>query len=104
MPQKQYDGVIEVVRYTPEGKIDSVRIYERRGPTYSDRILLTRIELLQRLRTRKKFAVGARKPLMASTFEISAEVRLAGSRGQEMIVVGNSSATDRDDLQGVPLF
>lgn len=104
MPQKQYDGVIEVVRYTPEGKIDSVRIYERRGPTYSDRIVLTRMDLLQRLRARKKFAVGARKPLMASTFEICAEVRLAGSRGQEMIVAGNSPATDRDDLQGAPLF
>jgi hypothetical protein len=104
MPQKQYDGVIEVVRYTLEGKIDSVRIYERRGPTYSDRILLTRMDLLQRLRTRKKFAVGTRKPLMASTFEICAEVRLTGSRGQEMIVAGNSSTTDRDDLQGAPLF
>ncbi len=104
MPQKKYDGVIEVVRYTPEGKIQTARIYERRGPTYSDRVLINRAELLQRLRAGRKFAVGARKPLLASTFDIRAEVRLAGSRGQEMIVAGKSSAADRDDLQDTPLF
>ena len=65
MPQKKYDGVIEVVRYTPDGKISEVRLYERRGPTFSDRVIIPRTELLQRLRARKKFAVGLRKPLMA---------------------------------------
>lgn len=104
MPQKKYDGVIEGVRYTPEGKLTEVRFYERRGPTYSDRTLLTRAELLQRLRAKKKFAVGARKAFLASTFEIIADVRLAGSRGQEAIVAGGSSVVDRDDLQGAPLF
>ncbi|MRR31304.1 hypothetical protein EG834_13510, partial [bacterium] len=81
MPQKKYDGVIEVVRYTPDGKISEVRLYERRGPTYSDRVLITRVELLQRLRARKKFAVGVRKPLLASTFDVVSDVRLAGPRG-----------------------
>jgi hypothetical protein len=104
MPQKKFDGVIEVVRYTPEGKISEVRIYERRGPTYSDRVLISRAELLQRLRAKKKFAVGVRKPFLSSTFEVTAEVRLAGSRGQEAIVAGSSTAADRDDLQGAPLF
>ena len=104
MAQKKYDGVIEVVRYTPAGKISEVRLYERRGPTFSDRVIIPRTELLQRLRARKKFAVGVRKLLMASTFEVVSEVRLAGPRGQEMIVAGSSTATDRDDLQGAYLF
>ena len=104
MPQKKYDGVIEVVRYSPEGKISEVRMYERRGPTYSDRVMVTRAELLQRLRAKKKFAVGARKPFLASTFDVTAEVRLTGSRGQESIVAGSSKTADRDDLQGAPLF
>lgn len=104
MPQKIYDGVIEGARYTPEGKLSGVRIYERRGPTYSDRVLLTRAELLQRLRAKKKFAVGVRTPFLASTFTIGSEVRLAGSRGQEAIVAGTSNAVDRDDLPGVPWF
>jgi hypothetical protein len=104
MAQKKYDGIIEGARYTPEGKLAEVRYYERRGPTFSDRSLMTRADLLQRLRARKKFAVGTRKTFMASTFDIIADVRLAGSRGQEAIVAGSSTAADRDDLQGAPLF
>jgi len=104
MAQKKYDGVIEVVRYAPEGKISEVRIYERRGPTFSDRVLISRMELLQRLRAGKKFGVGKREEFMASTFKVSNDVRLAGSRGQEVIVAGGTKSTERDDLQGVPLF
>jgi len=104
MAQKKYDGIIEGARYTPEGKLSGVRIYERRGPTYSDRTLLTRAELLQRLRAKKKFAVGMRQAFLGSTFTIVADVRLAGSRGQEAIVAGGSSAVDRDDLAGAPVF
>lgn len=104
MPKKKYDGVIEVVRYTPEGKIDTVRLYERRGPTFSDRQIISRAELLQRLRAGKKMAVGVRKEHLAGTFEISSEVRLAGTRSQEMIVAGQGKAGDRDDLQGAPLY
>jgi hypothetical protein len=105
MPQKKFDGVIEAVRYTPEGKIAEVRFYERRGPTYSDRLLIGRSELVQRLRGGKKFAVGARKLLMASTFEITGEVRLAGTRGHETVLAGLAGPSgERDDLSGAPLF
>ena len=104
MARKKYDGVIEVVRYDPEGKISQVRIYERRGPTYSDRVLISRAELLQRLHSGKKFAVGSREELMASTFKISSEVRLAGSRSQEVIVSGGATSAECDNLQDVPLF
>jgi hypothetical protein len=104
MPKKKYDGIIEVVRYTPEGKIDTVRMYERRGPTFSDRLMFSRAELLQRLRAGKKIAVGMRKEYLAGTFDITSEVHLSGSRSQEMIVSGQSKTSDRDDLQGAPLF
>jgi hypothetical protein len=104
MPPKKYDGVIECARYTPEGRLSEVRIYERRGPTYSDRLLINRAELLQRLRLGKKYAVGARTDLMASTFQVTSEVRLLGPRGQEMIVSGTATADNCDDLQGAPLF
>jgi len=101
---KRYDGVIEVVRYTPEGKISTVRMYERRGATYSDRVLVKRADLLQRLRAGKKLAVGVRTISMASTFEVRNEVRLAGSRGQEWIVAGKEISSGCDDLQGAPIF
>ena len=79
-------------------------MYERRGATYSDRILVNRADLLARLRSGKKFAVGACKPTMASTFDVRNEVRLAGSRGQEMIVAGKDAPAGRDDLRGAPIF
>ncbi len=104
MAQKKFDGVIESVRYTPEGKIETVRLYERRGPTYSDRLLLARADLLQRLRSGKKFAVGSRKLYISSTFEIKAEVKLSGPRGQEAIVAGGAAAAERDLLQGALLY
>lgn len=104
MPHKKYDGVIEVVRYTPEGKIETVRLYERRGPTFSDLVLLNRAELLLWMRAGKKFAVGVRKEYLAGTFDIKNDVHLVGSRSQEAIVAGNSKTTERDDLQGAPLF
>lgn len=104
MAQKKMDGVIEAVRYTPEGKVDEVRLYVRRGPTFSDWVLMKRGDLLQRLRAGKKFGVGTREAQLASTFQIKSRVRLAGSRGQESIVAGSASAAERDDLQGAPLF
>ncbi|MDP1779148.1 MAG: hypothetical protein Q8K73_02630, partial [Anaerolineales bacterium] len=45
---KKIDGVIEAVRYK-NGQITWVRAYERRGATFSDRVLLDRKTLLQRL-------------------------------------------------------
>jgi len=45
MAQEKFDGVIEAVRYSPEGAVSQVRMYERRGPTWSDCVLLDRAEL-----------------------------------------------------------
>ena len=49
MADKKFDGVIEAVHYSRGGQIDFVRAYERRGVTFSDRVLLNRKTLLERL-------------------------------------------------------
>ena len=51
---KKFDGVIEAVRYNPDGQIALVRGYELRGVTYSDRVLLDRNTLVERLKEGKK--------------------------------------------------
>ena len=56
MTPKQYDDVIEAVRLKPDGQVDCVRVFQRRGATYSDRILLSRQALLERLEHGKKVA------------------------------------------------
>ena len=58
MAPKKPDGVIEAVRYTPDGKISLVRVYERLGATFADRILLTREQFVQRIKAGKHFFTG----------------------------------------------
>jgi hypothetical protein len=53
---KKIDGVVEAVRYTPDGHIAMVRVYKRLGATFTDRILLSREELLVLLRAGKHYA------------------------------------------------
>jgi len=103
MPQKKLDGVIESVRYTPSGVIDMVRMYEKRGPTFSDLILLTRDLLLQKLQAGKIFSIGKRIPNLASTFEVSTQIFITGPTGKEVIINGQQY-NDNDNLQGAPLF
>jgi len=103
MAPRKIDDVIECVRYVPDGRIDVVRVYERRGDTFTDVLLLDRAALLSRLRNNQRVVVGKRQIQLASTFEIISEVRLGRSTGREMIVAGDA-ADDRDDLDGAPLF
>lgn len=96
---KKLDGVIEAVRYTPDGKIALVRAYERRGATYSDHLLISRDDLIRRLKAGKRFVVGVRKEFLASTFDIKSEVRYDAARD----IVSTSGSADRD-LLDAPLF
>jgi hypothetical protein len=102
MAKKQLDGVIEAVRYSPDGQLSLARLYERRGPTYSDRVLLNRDQLIQRLKAGKHFFGGERQPLLASTFTTGLAVHLDSSQGHEVITTLDQS--DRDNLQGIPIF
>ena len=103
MAQKKFDGVVEAVRYAPDGRVDLVRVYERRGPTFSDRILLTRQELIDRLKLKKRFFVGRRMPYLAGTFDVGAQLRLAGA-DETLRVVTSDQPGESDHLEGVPLF
>ncbi|SRR5581483_11933999 len=98
---QKFDGVIEAVRYKG-GKIDVVRVYERRGATFSDRVLLDRKALLDRLKKGKRFVTGQRKELWASTFEIGKPVNLIGEDDRQ--VVSTQPQAESDNLEGVPAF
>ncbi len=102
MAGKTFDGVIEAVRYTPDGKIDLVRAYERRGGAFSDVLLLRRGELLERLQKGRKFVTGFRREFMAGTFEAGKDLQLSGAEGNQVISAG--AANGRESLEGVPVF
>src|SRR6266542_1752236 len=99
---KKFDGVIEAVRYK-NGQIIAVRAFKRRGATFSDRILVDRKELLERLKKGKRFVIGIRRELLASTFEVQGQpVQVLSRDGQEFI--STRSDADHDELEQTPLF
>ena len=98
---KKYDGVIEAVRYR-DGQIEEVRAFERRGAAFSDRILIPRQKLIDRLKNGKKFVVGQRKEFLAGTFETSKSVQLVSRGGREFI--STHSDAERDELEQAPVF
>jgi len=99
MARPKFDGVIEAVHYTPAGQIALVRAYERRGAVWSERILIGRSELVGRLKKGKRFVTGQRKEYQGSVFQFGRAVRfLQGA------IVTDGQASERDQLDGVPIF
>lgn len=103
MAKPNFDGVIQAVRYRTDGQIDWVRAYLRRGPTFSDYVLLSRQDLIAAIKSGKRFVTGDRIPLLASTFKVCHPVQIVAKDGREILLAGEAQ-TDKDYLEGVPLI
>jgi hypothetical protein len=100
---KKFDGVIEAVRYNPDGQIALARGYELRGVTYSDRVLFDRDTLLKRLKDGKNFTIGQRKEFLGSTFEFGKTVKALSKDGKDFLTT-RDDVPDRDELEETPAF
>jgi hypothetical protein len=98
---RKIDGVIEAVRFR-NGQILMVRAYERRGATFSDRVMIERKTLLERLRKGERYVVGERETLRASTFKLGPEVLVVEQDDRRWIAT-RPDAT-QDDLENTPVF
>jgi len=98
---KKIDGVIEAVRYK-NGQILMVRAYERRGATFSDRVLLDRKALLDRVRKGLQYVIGSREEFLASTFKTGRKIILIKQDDRELLATSESAT--RDELEEVPAF
>jgi hypothetical protein len=98
---KKIDGVIEAVRYK-NGQLTIVRAYERRGATFSDRVLLERGTLLERLQKGQQYLTGSREELRASTFKIGKHVLIVKLDDRELLATCENAA--QDDLEELPVF
>lgn len=99
---KKFDGVIEAVRYK-NGQIEVVRAFERRGAAFSDRVLLSRGELVNRLKKGLKFRVGRRKEFLAGSFELEDQpLRVVDKNGQE--IISTRTEAEHDELENAPVF
>ena len=103
MAKIKYDGVVEAVHYKPNGEVDWVRAYERRGPIFSDHVLIERSALVDRLKSGLNYVVGSRLPLKAGTFDVSVPLNVIDVGGKETLVVGETQA-EKDRLDGVPII
>jgi hypothetical protein len=103
MAKINYDGVVEAAHYTPDGQLDWVRVYERRGVVFSDRVLLDREAFIRQLKAGKRYMVGERILNMGAMFNVSQPVHLLNQNGTQVIVVGNAQA-NKDTLDGVPII
>jgi hypothetical protein len=103
MAKGKYDVIVEAVHYKPGGEVDWVRAYERRGPTFSDHLLIKRKDLVERLKSGNKILAGRRVPLKASTFEVTYPLRVVTNAGVDVLISGESQA-EQDCLEGVPVI
>jgi len=100
---KKFDGVVVGVHFAADGQVAWVRAYERRGPTFTDRVLIKRQDFINRLKAGKKFVVGERIPYQASTFNVTDIVQVVQHNGQDILITGGAKA-EVDDLAGVPVL
>jgi hypothetical protein len=98
---KKIDGIIESVRYK-NGQINIVRAYERRDASFSDRMLIDRKDLLEKIKSGKKFLIGSRKEFLAGTFDEGKQVKVVSSDGKDFI--STRDGADHDELEGTPFF
>jgi hypothetical protein len=98
MARAKFDILIETVRYAPNGKIETARVFERRGAAFSDHVLMPRETLLGKLNDGKKCVTGQRKQFLAGTFETGKAVQVSGG------FITTGSQADRDILENVPIF
>lgn len=98
---KKFDGIVEAVRYK-DGQIVVVRAFERRGAAFSDRVLIERHELLERLKKGKKFITGKRKELLAGTFDQGKPLQIVSRDGKEFVATRETA--EHDELEQVPVF
>ncbi len=103
MAKSKYDGILEAVRLSEDGQVQIARIFERRGPIFSDRFLVDRDDLIGRIKSGQKFLTGKRLYKMGSMFHTGDDIRVVSSKGNEVLVVGGGEA-EKDTLQSVPRF
>jgi hypothetical protein len=95
------DGIIEAARFK-NGQITVVRAYERRGASFSDRMLIDRKDLLERIKNGKLFLIGSRQEFLAGTFKEGKLVKLVSSDGKDFISTRDNA--DHDELEETPFF
>ncbi len=96
----KFDGVVVAVHYKPDGEVDWVRTFLRRGSVFSDYIMLDRQTLIEHINAGKKYFTGQRRKYYGAQFDLGEPVKVVKKDGKEILVVGDKQA-EYDDLAPV---
>lgn len=103
MTDEKSDFVIEAVHYQPDGWIGFVRLYERRGSSFSDIVLCDREKVMRLLKSHKVIHTGARLSGLASTFRLDSRVKMEES-GNRMVLYNTDEIPTIDRFTNVPVL
>ncbi len=103
MAKEKLDGVVEAVHYNASAQVEWVRAYERRGPTFSDLLLIRREELIRRIKAGKKYVSGSRKQYLSSTFDVNSPIHVFQA-GDKDYLAFSEEANSGDVLPGLPVI
>ncbi|MCJ7512054.1 MAG: hypothetical protein MUO23_03685 [Anaerolineales bacterium] len=98
---RRVDVVVVAAHYGPDRRLQWVQAYERRGRVWSDKFVLDRGALVDRLRSKKRVQSGAARAIPGD-FELGPALKLIGRDGSPSIAVEGKTAGS-DDLE-VPVL
>jgi hypothetical protein len=103
MAKAKYDAVVQAVHYGNGGKIAWARTFQRRGPIWSDYVLVNRQDLIDQIKSGKRYMTGRRVQQMGGTFEVERQLRVIQRDGDELLGT-NGEQSNRDYLENVPVI
>jgi len=103
MARQNTDGIIVAAHYKDTGFVDWVKAFIRRGPTWSDVVLIHREALVDQLKSGANFVTGIRVEFMGTTFKTADAVNLISGRDHDILVTGDIES-DVDRLDNVPVL
>ena len=97
------DIVVVAVRYENPETVSWVRAFERRGATWSDRRMIQRTDLIDRILAGEKVVVGKRIEFEAGTFDTGEDLRVEDRNGVSVLMIGAGNGSG-DSLKGIPVI
>jgi hypothetical protein len=102
MKKESIDGVVEAVHYSQDGQVAYVRAYQRRGPTFSDVVLIQRDDLVKLIKSGSVYYTGERVCSMGTEFKTFEKVQVVPTKEGEILLT--SPAGSMENLGSTPLL
>jgi hypothetical protein len=103
--KKKIDVILTAVKLSADGQMVFARGYLRRGPVWSDIVILQREQLIERLQEGEKIYTGYEAEAetgVIGDFELHEKLAVKSVDGRDKIVLGEDEKTAED--LGLPLL